>query len=94
MIKIDDTSLLREQAFIDGEWVDADSGETLEVHNPATGELVATVAQCGTFETRRAIDAAQKAMVDWRARPAKERSNLLRAWFNLIMEHQLINLES
>ncbi|MFT5730285.1 MAG: succinate-semialdehyde dehydrogenase/glutarate-semialdehyde dehydrogenase [Desulforhopalus sp.] len=88
MIKIDDTSLLREQAFIDGEWVDADSGETLEVHNPATGELVATVAQCGTFETRRAIDAAQKAMVDWRARPAKERSNLLRAWFNLIMEHQ------
>jgi len=88
MIKIDDTSLLREQAFINGEWVDADSGETLEVHNPATGELVATVAQCGTFETRRAIDAAQKAMVDWRARPAKERSNLLRAWFNLIMEHQ------
>ena len=88
MLNIDDTGLLKRQSFINGEWVDADSGETIEVHNPATGELVATVAKCGTFETRRAIDAAQKAMVDWRAKPAKERSNLLRCWFNLMMEHQ------
>lgn len=87
-MKLDDTNLLREQAYISGKWVDADSGVTIKVLNPATGELVGTVAQCGTYETRRAIDAAQKAMVDWRARPAKERSNLLRSWFNLIMEHQ------
>lgn len=87
-MKLDDTNLLREQAYINGKWVDADSGVTIKVLNPATGELVGTVAQCGTYETRRAIDAAQKAMVDWRARPAKERSNLLRSWFNLMMEHQ------
>ena len=87
-MKLDDTNLLREQAYLKGKWVDADSGVTIKVLNPATGELVGTVAQCGTYETRRAIDAAQKAMVDWRARPAKERSNLLRSWFNLMMEHQ------
>ena len=87
-MKIGDTRLLKQQAFIDGTWVDADSGETIDVLNPATGELVGTVAKCGTFETRRAIDAAEKAMVAWRAKPAKERSNLLRAWFNLMMESQ------
>lgn len=87
-MKIGDTRLLKQQAFIDGTWVNADSGETVDVLNPATGELVATIAKCGTSETRRAIDAAEKAMVSWRAKPAKERSNLLRAWFNLMMESQ------
>ncbi len=88
MLKIQDTVLLRRQAFINGEWVNADSGETLPVYNPATGELVGTVAKCGTVETRRAIDAAQKAFLDWRTKPAKVRSNLLRRWFELMMEHQ------
>lgn len=87
-MKLDDTSLLRGRAFINGGWVDADNGKTIEVFNPATGALVGAVAQCGTSETRRAIEAAKIAMDDWRARPAKERSNLLRSWFNLIMEHQ------
>jgi succinate-semialdehyde dehydrogenase/glutarate-semialdehyde dehydrogenase len=87
-MKIGDTGLLKQQAFIDGTWVDADSGETIDVLNPATGELVGTVAKCGTFETRCAIDAAEKAMVAWRAKPAKERSNLLRSWFNLMVESQ------
>lgn len=88
MLNIDDTGLLKGQSFINGEWVDADSGETIEVHNPATGELVGSVAKCGTFETRRAIEVAQKAMIEWRAKSAKERSSLLRNWFNLMMEHQ------
>ncbi len=88
MLNIHDNALLRRQAFINGEWVDADSGETLPVYNPATGELVGSVAKCGTIETRRAIDAAQKAYVEWRTKPAKVRSNLLRRWFELMMDHQ------
>ncbi len=88
MLKIQDTALLRSQVFINGEWVDADSGETQEVYNPATGECVGTVPKCGTMETRRAIDAAQKAFLDWRSKSAKVRSNLLRRWFDLMMEHQ------
>jgi succinate-semialdehyde dehydrogenase/glutarate-semialdehyde dehydrogenase len=79
---------LRHQAFINGQWVNADSGETLKVYNPATGELIGTVAKCGTLETRRAIDAAQKAFLDWHTKPAKVRSNLLRRWFELMMGHQ------
>ena len=88
MLQLHDEDLLRRQAYIKGEWVDADNGETLEVLNPATGGVVTLVAQCGTLETRRAIEAAAEALADWGARPAKQRSNLLRRWFDLIMKHQ------
>jgi len=88
MLTLQDSGLLRSQAFIDGCWIDADNGETLDVLNPATGERVGCVARCGTIETRRAIVAAEKALPDWQARPAKERSGLLRKWYNLILEHQ------
>lgn len=88
MLNLQSTDLFREQAFIDGEWVNADRGETLAVYNPATGAVVGTVAKCGTAETRRAIEAAQKALIDWRAKAGKVRSNLLRRWFELMMEHQ------
>lgn len=88
MLNIHDTALLRAQAFVNGEWLDADSGETQPVSNPATGEVIGTVAKMGTLETRRAIDAAQAAFMDWRSKPAKERSKLLRRWFELMMEHQ------
>ena len=88
MLNIHDTGLLRRQAFINGEWVDADSGETQAVYNPATRELVGTIAKCGTHETRRAIEAAQQAFLEWRTKTAKMRSNLLRQWFELMMEHQ------
>ncbi len=87
-IQLADQGLLKTQAYIDGKWVDADSGETVPVNNPATGEIIAEVAKCGTAETRRAIEAAEAAFVDWRQRPAKERANLLRKWFNLMMEAQ------
>ena len=83
-----DPKLLRDQAYIDGQWVDADSGETFAVENPATGEVLAEVACCGTAETNRAIEAAGKAFEQWRHTTAKERAALLRRWFDLMMESQ------
>ncbi len=87
-MQIADKALLKTQAFINGEWVDADNGDTLAVTNPANGELIAEVAKCGAAETRRAIEAAEAAMIDWRQRTAKERAALLRKWFRLMMEGQ------
>ncbi|WP_297804701.1 NAD-dependent succinate-semialdehyde dehydrogenase [uncultured Brevundimonas sp.] len=80
--------LLRQQAYIDGQWVDADGGETLSVTNPATGEVLGTVPNMGAAETRRAIDAAAKAMKDWAKRTAADRAKVLRKWFNLMLENQ------
>jgi len=87
-MKIVDTGLLHTQAYVDGRWLDADSGETFEVLNPATGEVLAEVAKCGTAETRRAIEAAECAQVSWRKKSAKERAVILRRWFDLMMEAQ------
>jgi len=87
-MQIADKALLKTQAFINGEWVDADSGDTLAITNPANGEVIAEVAKCGAAETRRAIEAAEAAMVGWRQRSAKERAALLREWFKLMMEAQ------
>lgn len=87
-LKISDKKLLKSQAYINGEWLDSDDGNTFTVDNPANGELLAEVASCGTDETRRAIEAADAAMLGWRKRPAKERSDLLRKWFELIMDAQ------
>ncbi|SPY09331.1 Succinate-semialdehyde dehydrogenase [NADP(+)] GabD [Oligella urethralis] len=80
--------LFKQQAYIDGQWVDADSGETLEVTNPATGEVLGTVPKMGQAETRRAIEAAERAQKQWRAKSAKERALVLRKWFDLVMQHQ------
>jgi succinate-semialdehyde dehydrogenase/glutarate-semialdehyde dehydrogenase len=85
---IADRALLRTQAYIDGRWTDSDSGDTLAVTNPATGEVVGSIAKCGTAETRRAIDAADKAFASWRKRTAKERSAILKKWFGLLVEAQ------
>ena len=85
---LNDQSLLATRSFIDGEWVDADSGETLAVTNPSTGEIIAEVAKCGMAETRRAIEAANRAQKQWKLTTAKERAALLRTWFNLIMDNQ------
>lgn len=87
-MKLNQPSLLREQSYIDGRWVDADHGATLEVHNPATGRTVATIASLGADETRRAIAAAEAALPAWKAQSAKARANLLRDWFNLIMSNR------
>ena len=87
-LNLSDQALLKTQAYINGEWVDADSGATLAVTNPANGEVIAEVAKCGTAETRRAIEAADAALSAWRKKTAKERSAYLRKWYNLMMEAQ------
>eukprot|EP01133_Synstelium_polycarpum_P008235 gene8235-9683_t len=87
-MQLKDTQLFRQQAFIDGAWVDADNGQTIKVNNPATGEILGTVPKMGAAETRRAIEAADKALPAWRALTAKDRANKLRRWFELIIENQ------
>ncbi len=88
MTDLADSRLLRRQAYINGEWVAADSGKTFAVYNPADGTLLADVADCGGEETRRAIDAANAALPGWSAKTAKERAAILRKWFELILENQ------
>ncbi|HEY5953792.1 MAG TPA: NADP-dependent succinate-semialdehyde dehydrogenase [Terrimicrobiaceae bacterium] len=80
-----DSDLFRQQAYLGGRWCDADSGATLEVNNPATGEILGTVPLMGANETWRAIEAAKDAFGEWSRRPAKERSILMRRWYDLIM---------
>ncbi|MES2758261.1 MAG: NADP-dependent succinate-semialdehyde dehydrogenase [Pseudomonadota bacterium] len=87
MLNLKDPSLLRQQAFIDGEWCDADDGTTITVTNPATGETVGTAPHMGAAETRRAIDAANAAWPAWRKKSAKERSAVLRKWHDLMLEN-------
>ncbi|WP_236211440.1 NAD-dependent succinate-semialdehyde dehydrogenase [Metapseudomonas otitidis] len=85
---LDDLNLLREQAYVNGQWIEADDDARFAVTNPANGELIAEVASLGRVETARAIDAAQAALPAWRARTAKERSTILRRWYELIMANQ------
>ncbi|SCA54799.1 succinate-semialdehyde dehydrogenase I, NADP-dependent [Candidatus Terasakiella magnetica] len=87
-MKLSDEKLLHTQAYINGAWVDGDDESTFDVLNPATGELIASVADMGASETKKAIESAQEAMVGWRAKTAKERANIMQAWFKLIMENQ------
>ncbi|QQX88806.1 NADP-dependent succinate-semialdehyde dehydrogenase [Cupriavidus necator] len=86
MLNLQDSSLLRQQCYIDGRWIDGE--RRIDVTNPATGERVGQVPQLGADETRQAIEAANRALPAWRARTAKERSALLRKWFELIMASQ------
>ncbi len=85
---LSDMSLFRQQCYVDGKWIDADSGETVEVTNPANGDLLGTVPKLGAAETRRAIEAADRAWPAWRGLLAKERANILRKWYNLMLENQ------
>ncbi len=85
---LDDPQLLKTRAYINGHWCDADNGETLEIYNPANGTPIAEVAKVGSAETRRAIEVAEQALSQWRQVPAKQRANLLRRWFDLVMAHQ------
>ena len=87
-LQLNDPSLLRQQAYVNGQWCEADSGARTEIRNPANGELVGSVPNMGRAETRRAIEAAQTAQPAWRALTAKERANRLRQWFNLILANQ------
>ncbi len=83
-----DPSLLETRAYVAGEWVGADDGGTFDVFNPARGDVICSVPNLGRAETARAIAAADVAQKEWAARPAKERANTLREWFNLMMANQ------
>ncbi len=83
-----DARLFRQQCYSDGQWVDADSGKTIAVTNPANGATLGSVPGMGSAETRRAIEAANAALPAWRAKTAKERSAILRRWFDLMLANQ------
>ncbi len=87
-LPLHDASLFRQANCIDGKWVEADSGRTLAVANPATGETLGTVPALSAAETRRAIEAANRALPDWRARTAKERAAILRKLNDLMLANQ------
>ncbi len=83
-----DPSLLETRAYVAGEWIDADDGKTFSVVNPARGDIIAEVADLSRAEVKRAIAAATQAMKGWTARTAKERAQVMRKWFDLMMENQ------
>ena len=83
-----DPDLLATRAYVNGEWIDADDGATFPVTNPARGDVICEVADLSRTEVARAIAAAEEARHAWAARTAKERANLMRTWFNLMMENQ------
>ncbi|HYZ62793.1 MAG TPA: aldehyde dehydrogenase family protein, partial [Acetobacteraceae bacterium] len=82
-----DPSLFRQACAVGGKWIEAASGKTIEVRNPATGELVGTVPAMGQAETRRAIEAANAAWPAWRKKTARERALILRKWNDLMLEN-------
>ncbi len=86
-MKLTDTSLFRQQCYIDGVWVAADSGAVMEVTNPASGETLGTVPSMGAAETGRAVDAADAAWAGWRTKTAAERATILWRWHHLLLEH-------
>lgn len=88
MESLQDCPLFRPFAYIDGSWVAADSGEQIEVDNPATGEIIGSMPRLGRIETERAIAAAEAAFPAWRALTAQERADILMKWYDLMLEHQ------
>ena len=86
--QLKDQSLLRTRCYLDGAWVDADSGKRFNVDNPGDGSMLGSVPDMGAAEARRAIEAANAALPAWRAMTAKARSALLRKWFDLMIENQ------
>jgi succinate-semialdehyde dehydrogenase/glutarate-semialdehyde dehydrogenase len=87
MLNLKDPTLLRQQSYIDGQWCDANDASTINVSNPATGELIGTVPHMGAAETLRAIEGANSAWPAWRKKSAKERSVILRKWNDLMLEN-------
>lgn len=88
MLTLKDPTLLKQKCYLNGQWLDADNGAVIDVTNPATAEKLGTIPRMGTEETARAIAAADAALPAWRSRTAKERSQILRRWFDLMMTNQ------
>lgn len=86
--QLNNPDLFRQEAFIAGTWVNAENGETIDITNPATNEVIGTMPKMGSNETQRAIEAANKALPAWRAKTAHERSAILEKWHDLIMSNQ------
>lgn len=86
-LKLKDQDLFRQQAYINGAWVDAASGKTIEVYNPATGEFLGAVPNMGAAETKAAIAAADAAFAKWKKMLAVDRANILKRWADLQTEH-------
>ena len=82
-----DPSLLATQGYLAGEWVDGEDGATFDVMNPARGDVIAKVADLSRAQTAQAIAAAEAAQKEWAAKTAKERANILRRWYDLMMEN-------
>ena len=82
-----DPSLFKEEAFINGVWFKTNSGSTFAVHNPATGELIADVSNLEPIDAERAIAAAEEAFPNWKSKTGKERANVMRKWFDLIIQN-------
>ncbi|MBB3285433.1 MULTISPECIES: NADP-dependent succinate-semialdehyde dehydrogenase [Rhizobium] len=87
-MNLKDATLFRQAALVGGDWIEADPSNAIKVDNPATGEIIGLVPNLGAAETRKAIAAAEAAQKEWAARTAKERSGILRRWFELMMENQ------
>ncbi len=87
-MQLNDSSLFRQQNYIDGQWVDADDRSTLDVTNPANGARIGSIPKAGTGETRRAIEAANRAWPAWRDLPARDRSAIVHRWYELMIENQ------
>jgi succinate-semialdehyde dehydrogenase/glutarate-semialdehyde dehydrogenase len=87
-VTLTDPKLFRQSCYVDGAWVNARGGATINVDNPATGEIVGTVPKFGAAETRDAIESANRAFLEWRKKTAKERAAVLRRWFDLMLANQ------
>ncbi len=87
-MQLQDSQLFRQRCYIDGAWVEAQSGQSIAVDNPSDGAILGSVPNAGATETRRAIEAARQALPDWRSRPAAERAAVLRRWHDLLLENQ------
>ena len=87
-MKLQHQKLFQNKCYVDGKWITSKNHETIEVNNPATLDIIGAVPKCSTSDTKLAIEAANKALPEWRSKTAKERSILLRKWFDLIMSNQ------
>lgn len=87
-MKLTDADLLRDRAYINGQWAQSESGQAFDVLNPATGDVITAVTDCTGADTTQAVEAAEAALPGWSAKTGKERAAILRRWFDLIMSHQ------
>ena len=87
-MEIKNTDLFKEQCYINGEWVNSNNNEFIKVNNPATLEIIGKVPKCGAEETKVAIEAANTSWDNWKGKSSKDRSIILRKWFDLIMVNQ------